>query len=167
MSTMRQGRSHAPKLPSALLGTPTATAVSTPPVGVHRCRQAAADGMSECHADHRTKAGGGLHTLVGPGVAFCWTRVKFLETSSSPRPSNFREVSRKAVLFSLPRPKKSVFEYVILAGSSLFTLLGAQSRYGSGLVASWWRTMRSFSMILNFSTSDRNFLLARRGISRF
>ena len=31
--------------PSALLGAPTATTVSTPPVGVHRCRQAAADGM--------------------------------------------------------------------------------------------------------------------------
>ena len=29
-----------------------------------RRRQAPrADGMSECHADHRTKAGGGLHTL--------------------------------------------------------------------------------------------------------
>ena len=42
--TMCQGRIHAPKLPPALLGTPTATAVSTPPVGVHRCRQAAADG---------------------------------------------------------------------------------------------------------------------------
>ena len=27
-----QGRSHAPKLPSALLGAPTATTVSTPPV---------------------------------------------------------------------------------------------------------------------------------------
>ena len=27
--TMRQGRSHAPKLPSALLGAPTATTVST------------------------------------------------------------------------------------------------------------------------------------------
>ena len=44
--TMHQGRSHAPKLPSALLGAPTATTVSTPPVGVHRRREAAADGMS-------------------------------------------------------------------------------------------------------------------------
>ena len=43
---MRQGRSHAPKLPSALLGAPTATTVSTPTVGVHRHRESAADGMS-------------------------------------------------------------------------------------------------------------------------
>ena len=34
---------------------------------------------------------------VGPGVHFCWTRAKFLETSSSLRPSNFREISGKSV----------------------------------------------------------------------
>ena len=40
---MRQGRSHAPKLPSALLGAPTATTVSTPPVGVHRIHEGTRD----------------------------------------------------------------------------------------------------------------------------
>ena len=34
---------------------------------------------------------------VGPGPSFCWTRAKFLETSSSLRPSNFREISGKSV----------------------------------------------------------------------
>ena len=34
---------------------------------------------------------------VGLGPDFCWTRVKFLETSSSLRPSNFREISGKSV----------------------------------------------------------------------
>ena len=33
----------------------------------------------------------------GLGPSFCWTRVKFLETSSSLRPSNFREISGKSV----------------------------------------------------------------------
>ena len=32
---------------------------------------------------------------LGPGPDFCWTRAKFLETSSSLRPSNFREISGK------------------------------------------------------------------------
>ena len=36
---------------------------------------------------------------LGPGTAFCWTRAKFLETSSSLRPSNFREISGKCVAF--------------------------------------------------------------------
>ena len=35
--------------------------------------------------------------LVGVGPGFCWTRAKFLETSSSLRPSNFREISGKSV----------------------------------------------------------------------
>ena len=35
--------------------------------------------------------------MVGLGPDFCWTRVKFLETSSSLRPSNFREISGKSV----------------------------------------------------------------------
>ena len=34
---------------------------------------------------------------VGPDASFCWTRAKFLETSSSRRPSNFREISGKSV----------------------------------------------------------------------
>ena len=34
---------------------------------------------------------------IGPGASFCWTRAKFLETSSSLRPSNFREISGKSV----------------------------------------------------------------------
>ena len=38
----------------------------------------------------------------GPGTAFCWTRAKFLETSSSLRPSNFREISGKSVTFFSP-----------------------------------------------------------------
>ena len=84
---------------------------------------------------------------LGYDVGFCWLRVKFLETVSSARPSDFREISRKAVLFFLPRLKKSGIEYVILAKSSLLTLSGAQSRYGSGLVSYWRRTARDFSMI--------------------
>ena len=73
---------------------------------------------------------------LGYGAEFCWLRVKYLETISSSRPSNNREISRKAVLLFLSRFKKSGIEYVILAGSSLLTLSGAQSRYGSGLVSS-------------------------------
>ena len=65
----------------------------------------------------------------GYGAEFCWLRVKYLETISSSRPSNNREISRKAVLLYLSRFKKSGIEYVILAGSSLLTLSGAQSRY--------------------------------------
>ena len=34
---------------------------------------------------------------LGPGPDFCWTRAKFLETSSSLRPSNFREIFGKSV----------------------------------------------------------------------
>ena len=68
---------------------------------------------------------GGLQPLVelgfGYGAEFCWLRVKYLETISSSRPSNNREISRKAVLLFLSRFKKSGIEYVILAGSSLLT----------------------------------------------
>ena len=39
---------------------------------------------------------------LGPGPAFCWVRVRFLETSSSPRPSDFREISGKSVTFFSP-----------------------------------------------------------------
>ena len=67
---MRQGRSHAPKLPSALLGAPP-----PPPPSPHRqlaCTDGlactAADGMSECHADHRTNAGGGPRCVGEEGV---------------------------------------------------------------------------------------------------
>ena len=81
---------------------------------------------------------------VGPGVLFRWLRVKFLETGSSPRPSYFREISGKAVLCSMPQLKKWCVEYVILAGSLLFSLSGAQSRYGPGLASAWRRTMRDF-----------------------
>ena len=28
-----------------------------------------------------------ISEILGPGPAFCWVRVRFLETSSSPRPS--------------------------------------------------------------------------------
>ena len=38
----------------------------------------------------------------GPGPHFCWLSVKFLETVSSPRPSNFREISGKFVTFFSP-----------------------------------------------------------------
>ena len=48
------------------------------------------------------------------------------------------------MLLFLSRLKKSGIEYVILAGSSLFTLSGRQSRYESGLVSSWRRTERDF-----------------------
>ena len=48
------------------------------------------------------------------------------------------------MLSSLPRLKKLGIEYVILAGSSLFTLSGGQSRRGSGLASSWWRTAGHF-----------------------
>ena len=89
---------------------------------------------------------------VGPDVGFCWLRVKFLETVSSARPSDFREISRKPVLFFVPRLKKSGIEYVILAKSSLLTLSGAQSRYGSGLVSYWRCTARDLSMIWKFCT---------------
>ena len=77
---------------------------------------------------------------LGPGLHFRWLRVKFLETNSSPRPSHF----------SFPQLKKSGIEYVILAGSSLFTLSGAQSRYESGLVSSWRRAARNFFDDLDF-----------------
>ena len=87
---------------------------------------------------------------VGYGAEFCWLRVKYLETISSSRPSNNREISRKAVLLFLSRFKKSGIEYVILAGSSLLTLSGAQSRYGSGLVSSWRRAARDFFNDLGF-----------------
>ena len=39
---------------------------------------------------------------LGPGTGFCWTRATFLETSSSPRPSHFREISGKFVSFFSP-----------------------------------------------------------------
>ena len=39
---------------------------------------------------------------IGPGPHFCWLSVKFLETVSSPRPSNFREISGKFVTFFSP-----------------------------------------------------------------
>ena len=39
---------------------------------------------------------------LGPGTHFRWQRVKFLETTSSPRPSNFRENSGKFVTFFPP-----------------------------------------------------------------
>jgi len=53
---------------SALLGAPTSTTVTTPPVGVHGGREAAADGKGECHADHGTKAGGGPRCVGEEGV---------------------------------------------------------------------------------------------------
>ena len=81
---------------------------------------------------------------VGYGAEFCWLRVKYLETISSSRPSNNREISRKAVLLFLSRFKKSGIEYVILAGSSLLTLSGAQSRYGSVFVSSWRHAAQDF-----------------------
>ena len=59
-STVHQGRSHAPKLPPALIVITIApAAVAAPPVGVHRGRQAAADSVCEGHADHRAEARGG------------------------------------------------------------------------------------------------------------
>ena len=54
------------------------------------------------------------------------------------------------MLLFLSRFKKSGIEYVILAGSSLLTLSGAQSRYGSGLVSSWRRAAREFFNDLDF-----------------
>ena len=58
---------------------------------------------------------------LGVDVHFRWDRVKFPF-------SNFH---------SDPRLKMSGIEYVVLAGSSLFTWSGAQSRYGSGLASCW------------------------------
>ena len=86
----------------------------------------------------------------GSGLSFCWLRVRFLETISAPRPPDNREISGKAVLPFLSRLKQSGIGYVILAGSSLFTLSGAQSRYGSGLVSSWRRAARNFFNDLDF-----------------
>ena len=49
------------------------------------------------------------------------------------------------MLLFLSRLKKPGIEYVILAGSSLFTLSGVnQSQYDSGLGSSWRRTARHF-----------------------
>ena len=90
----------------------------------------------------RAVAAAGAH--IGYDTGFCWLRVRFLETISSRGPSDFQEISGKAVLCSMPQLKKWCVEYVILAGSSLFTLSGRQSRYESGLVSSWRRTERDF-----------------------
>ena len=52
----------------------------------------------------------------GPDTGFCWVRVRFLETSSSPRPSDFREISGKSVIFFSPsadRPSAMVAETVV------------------------------------------------------
>ena len=62
------------------------------------------------------------------------------------------------MLLFLSGLKKSGIEYVILAGSSLFTLSGGQSRYGSGLVSSWRRTERDFFKDLDcFAPQIANF----------
>ena len=87
---------------------------------------------------------------VGYDADFCWLRVKFLETVSSSRPSNNQEISRKAVLLFLSRLKKSGIEYVILAGSSLFTLSA-----GNPDMSRVWRLPGGaqcaiFSMLLTF-----------------
>ena len=58
------------------------------------------------------------------------------------------------MLFFLPRLKKSGIEYIILAGYSLLTLSGAQSRYGSGLVSSWRRAARDFFNDLDFCAPE-------------
>ena len=65
----------------------------------------------------------------------------------------------------LLRLKKSGIEYVIFAKSSLLTLSGAQSRYGSGLVSYWRRTARDFSMIWTFLHLKSQNSLALGGIS--
>ena len=85
---------------------------------------------------------------VGPDPDFRWIRVKFLETVSSQTPPNNQEISGKSITSSLPRLKKSGIEYVLLAGSSLCTLSGAQSRYGPGLVPSWWAYCVIFQRLL-------------------
>ena len=73
----------------------------------------------------------------------------------------------ESLLSSLLQLEKSGIECVILAGSSLFTLSAAKSRYGSGLASSSWRTDVIFSRILTVLHLKSHFLLARRGISRF
>ena len=71
-----------------------------------------------------------------------------------PFPAGHPLISRKfpgnLLSILLPRLQTSGIEYVILVGSSLFTLSGAQCQYGSGLASSWWRTVRDFFNDLDF-----------------
>ena len=61
---------------------------------------------------------------VGYAPGFCWLRVRYLETISSSRPSDNQGNFRESCAFFLPRLKKSGIEYVILAKSSLFDVVG-------------------------------------------
>ena len=68
----------------------------------------------------------------------------------------------------LSRLKKSGIEYVILAGSSLFTLRGVESQCESGLVSSWRRTECNFSKDLDcFAPEIANFARPQGHLSGF
>ena len=107
--------------------------------------------------------------IQGQECKVFWAGVKFPETDSSPRHSYFQEISGKYVLPSQPRPKKSGIEYVILAGSSLFSRCrGVNPDMGRvwRLPGGGQRTI--FSKILTFfALQIAKFSLAYRGFSRF